>query len=89
MNTLVFKLTALIFVLIVSTAQGADLRYPPTGKGYLLAARDNGDRRQGASSDRSDRREQEVKPDRGGPSSGYGRGYEEREKERKAKGKEQ
>jgi len=89
MNTLVFKLTALSFVLAVNPAQGADFLNPPAGSRYLLAARDNEDRNRGASPDRSDRRERDVKPDRAGSSSGYGRGYEEREKDRKAKGKEQ
>ncbi len=86
MKTLPFKLTALSFTLAVSSAQGADFLKPPAGSRYLLAARDNENRDRGVS---GERRGRDVKPDRAGSSSGYGRGYEARDKERKAKGKEQ
>ena len=89
MNTFIFKLTVLSFVLAVSSAQGADFRHLPAGSRYLLAARDNGDRNRGASPERRDRREQDGKPERARSSSGYGRGYEARDQERKATGKEQ
>ena len=86
MKTLAFKLTALSFTLAVSSAQGADFLKPPPGSRYLFAARDNENRDRGAF---LGRRGRDVKPDRAGPSSGYGRGYEARDRERKAKGKEQ
>ena len=86
MKTLPFKLTALSFTLAVSSAQGADFLKPPVGSRYLLAARDNGNRDRGAF---LERRGRDVKSDRPEPSSGYGRGYEARDRERKAKGKEQ